>query len=67
MMSIVHTPILQYYLPDNVSVFPILGVRLVVGDSNILLEVVDSNIAIVQPNHQHVRMLRMKVKTHNAG
>ena len=27
---------------------PILGVRLIVGDSDVLLEVVDSNVAVVQ-------------------
>ena len=39
------------YLPDNISVLPILGVRLIVGDSDVLLEVVDSNVAVVQTHH----------------
>ena len=47
------------YLPDNVSVLPILGVRLVVGDSDVLLQVVDSNVTIVQSHHQHVRVLQL--------
>ena len=47
------------YLPDNVSMLPILGVGLVVGDSDVLLQVVDSNVTIVQSHHQHVRVLEI--------
>ena len=49
------------YLPDNVSVFPILGVRLVVGAAHVLLQVVDGDVTIVQSHHQHVRVLTITI------
>ena len=47
--------------------FPVLGVGLVAGAPCVLLEVVYSDVAIVQANHQHVGMLRTKIQTHDAA
>ena len=46
---------------------PVLGVRLVAGASCVLLEVVHSDVAIIQANHQHVGMLWMEIQTHDAA
>ena len=47
--------------------FPVLGVRLVAGAPGVLLEVVHSDVAVIQTNHQHVGVLRMKIQAHDAA
>lgn len=57
----------QLYLPDDSAVLVGDGVALELALLGGQLDVVDGNGAVVQPYHDEVRVLWMKVQTHHTG
>ena len=54
-------------LPDSISMLPTAGTGLEAGRGALGVEVVDSNITVIETNHNHVGIERVNIKTENAA